>query len=110
MKQITDNWTKEEFKAFLMLHLAMADLKVSNDELFMILNQVDENSFRRIEMVHAKLSDSECIRLIQTQKEKHFPGSEGKDFLIAEITNLALSDDKFSIYEQNMIRSLKRLI
>lgn len=110
MKQITDNLTKEEFIAFLMLHIANADLKVSNDELFLILNQVDEESYRKIEMVHSKLSDSECIRLIQNQKEKHFPGADGREFLIGELTKLALADDKFSVYEQNLIRSLKRLI
>jgi uncharacterized tellurite resistance protein B-like protein len=110
MKQIADNWTKEEFKAFLMLHVAKADLKVSTDELFLILDQVDEEAYRKIVMVHSKLSDSECLRLIQAQKEKHFPGGEGKEFLIGELTTLALADSKFSVYEQNLIRSLKKFI
>ena len=110
MKEITDIWTEEEFKAFLLLYIAKADLKVSNQEIFMILDLVDEDSFKRIEMIHSRQSDIECITLIKEQKEKHFPGEQGKDHLISEVTKLALSDDKFSVYEQNLIRSLKRLI
>jgi len=110
MKQITDSWTKEEFKAFLMLYVAKADLQVSSDELFLILQDISEEAFRRIEMIHAKCNDMQCIGLIREQKEKHFPGSEGKDYLINEITKLALADDKFNVYEKNMIRSIKRLL
>ena len=110
MKEITDNWTKEEFNAYLLLCIAKADLKVSNEEIFVILDLVDEDSFKRIEMIHSRQSNIESIKLVQEQKEKHFPGEEGKDHLIAEVTSLALADDKFSVYEQNLIRSLKRLI
>lgn len=110
MKELTDNWTKEEFEAFLLLHIAFADLKVSFEEYNLIRDLVDENTFLQIDMVRNKMSDFECIQLIQNQKEKHFPGPEGKDFLIAEITKLALADEKFSVYEKNVIRSLKRLI
>ena len=110
MKEYTDNWTKEEFKAFLMLYIANADLKVSNDEVFAILDTVDEEAYSKLVMIHSKCNDYECITIIKENRDKHFPGEEGKEILLNELTKIAHADDKFSVYEENMIRSLKRLI
>lgn len=110
MKEYTDNWSKEEFKAFVMLHIAKADLTISNSELFVILENVNEEEFRKIETIWSKLNDFKCLELITEQRLKHFPGEDGKEQLINEITKLANADGHFSIYEQNLVRGLKKLL
>ena len=110
MKEYSDNWTKEEFTAFVMLHLANADLKISNSELFMIFDNVTEDEFKKIELVWSKSNDFECLQLIMEQRKKHFPEADGKEQLIEEITKLANADDQFSIYEENLIRALRKLL
>lgn len=110
MIEITDNWTKNEFNAFVMLHIANADLKISKQELLVILKNISEDEFNKIEMVWSKLNDFECLKLIKEQSTKHYPENEGRDQLIKEVTELAKADDKFSVYEQNLIRSLKKIL
>jgi uncharacterized tellurite resistance protein B-like protein len=110
INKITDNWTKKEFTAFVMLHIANADLILSSSELFVILEDVNEDEFGRIEMVWSKLNDFKRLQLIEEQRTKHYPGDEGKNQLIAEITKIATADDNFNIYEQNMIRMLKKIL
>ena len=110
MKEISDNWSKEEFKGFLLYHIANADLKINNSELFIILNDLNEVEFRKIEMVWSKSNDFECLQLISQQRNKHFPGDDGKELLLAEVIKLANADEKFSIYEQNVIMSLKKIL
>ena len=110
MRDNIEHWNKEAFKAFLLLHIANADLKISNKELFMIMNDIDENDFRRIEMLWSECNDFECIQIIAQLREKHYPGEEGKSILIEEMTKLAHADKKFSSSEQHFIRSIKRLI
>lgn len=110
MKDKIDNWNKEEFKAFILLHIAHADLKISKKEVFMILDEIDEDSFKQIEMVWSGCNDFECIQIIRDLKSKYYPGDEGKDQLIDEMTKLAKADNKFSVSEQNFIRSIRRLI
>ena len=110
MKEDIANWNKEEFKAFLLLHIANADLEISSNELFLIMDDISEENFKQVDAVWSDCNDFECIQIIKELKNKHYPGKEGKDHLIEEMTKLAHADKKFSASEQNFIRSLKRLI
>lgn len=110
MKENIENWNKEEFKAFLLLHFANTDLKLSSKELYMIMDDISEEDFRNIDLVWSESNDFECIQIIKQLISKHYPGDEGKDHLIKEMTKLAHADKEFSVNEQNFIRSIKRII
>jgi uncharacterized tellurite resistance protein B-like protein len=110
MKDVINNWSKDDFKTFLLIHIANADLKISRKELQMIMSEIREEDFKRIEMVWSECNDFDCINIIRDLKNKHYPGEEGKEQLIDEMTKLAYADKQFSIYEQNFIRTIKRFL
>ena len=110
LNEITTSWNKEEFMAFLMLHIGNADLKVSREELIVIGKIVNEEQFSQIQWVWSKCNDFECINIIRDMRNKFFPGEEGKENLLKEMIALAVSDEDFSSSEDMMIRSLKKLL
>ena len=110
VNDIIAGWNKKEFLAFLMLHIANADLELSREELMVIDSLVDEKQFFQIQQVWNKCNDIECINIIRTLRNKLFPGDKGKELLISEMTNLAKSDQQFNLSEEIMILSLKKLL
>ncbi|MEJ2593728.1 MAG: hypothetical protein P8100_01035 [bacterium] len=110
ISDITAGWTKKEFLAFLLLHVANADLELSQEELMAIDALVDEKQFKTIQMIWSKCNDIECINIIKELRNKYFPGDDGKEVLIGEMTKLAGLDEKLNISEEIMILSLKKLL
>ncbi len=110
MSKLYDTWDKEEFKAFLMIHLANADLKVSQDELVMIMENVNEETYRKVKMVWDSCNDYECIQVIQKLKEKHFAGEEGKEQLINGMMEFAKADEIVSTNEKIMIAAMNKIL
>ncbi len=110
INEITSGWSKKEFLAFLLLHIANADLELSQEELMAIEKLVNEKKFKTIQMIWSKCNDIECINIIKELSNKYFPGDEGKEILIDEMTNLAKLDNELNISEEIMILSLKKLL
>ena len=110
LNETTGNWSKDEFLAFLMLHIGNADLNLSSEELIVIAKIVNEEQFAQIQWVWSKCNDIECINIIKSLRRKLFAGDEGKEKLLEEMKALAMSDANFSTNEEIMIRSLKKLI
>ena len=110
VKEITSGWNKNEFLAFLLLHIANADLEPSEEELMFIRRLVNEDQFKIIQMVWSKCNDIQCINIIRELRVKHFPGDEGKETLMREITALASTDEHMNQGEEMMILALRKLL
>ena len=110
LNDITAGWSKDEFVAFLMLHIGNADLKLSREELIVIDGIVSEEQFAQINWVWSQCNDFECINIIRSMRNKFYPEEEGKEKLLEEMKVLAMSDDNFSTNEEIMIRSLNKIL
>ena len=110
INEITADWQKEDFLAFLVLHIGNADLNLSTEELLVIDKIVTKERFTKINWIWSKSNDFQCITIIRAMQKKFFPGEEGKKELVNEMKTIALSDQKFSNNEEIMIRALRKLL
>ena len=110
MNQIFDTWDKDDFKAFLMIHLAHADLEVSQDELILIMKNVSTEKYRKVKKVWDNSNDYECLQMIKKLRERYFPGKEGKEELINGMIEFANADERFSTNEKILIGAMNKLL
>jgi uncharacterized tellurite resistance protein B-like protein len=110
LNEITSAWGKNEFLAFLLFHIANADLELREEEMMFIENLLDEKQFKTIRKIWSKCNDFECLNVIRELRNKFYEGEEGKETLLVEMKALAGSDDTLSPIEAAMIMSLKKLL
>jgi hypothetical protein len=110
MENVYNQWDHDDFKAFLMIHLANVDLETSEEEILAIIENVNMARYKKIKKVWNKCNDYTCLKIIRELKEKHYPGEEGKKQLIAEMTAIAQADEGISTNEQMLISALNRLL
>lgn len=110
MNSTNRNWTYNQFLAFLLIHLAAADYKFSQDEINFIKSLTGDVSFDEIRELLDKSSDYEIIQTIMSYKDEFYPGEEDKAKIVEDMKGLFLSDSKFSLNEQNLFRALKELL
>ena len=101
---------KNEFLAFLFLYAAAADLVLTQSEMELIAEKVGMENLKKAKSLHDTLSDYEQIQFIMAHKEEFFPDEERKQSLLEELNTIFLADNKFSIQEQNLMRSLNKLM
>jgi hypothetical protein len=109
-QEIIDQWKRNEFLAFLLIHIGNADLNFSREELMALDQLVDEQQFKQVEWVWSECNDFECLQVIRSLRDKLFPGDEGKAQLMELMRQQALLDHKLSTNEEIIIRSLRKLL
>lgn len=110
METYETNWTRKEFKAYLMLNCANADYIETEEEKELILSKVDKDTYKRI---HKEFdNDNDYIRLQKIAKTaKRFGYSKDKvDVLLDNMKQLFMQDHKFDSFEEYMYRGLKRIL
>jgi hypothetical protein len=101
---------KNEFLAFLFLYAAAADQVLTQTEVEMIAEKVGKDRIRKAKSQFDNFSDYERIEFILAHKQLYFPNEEQKVALLDELKNIFLADKVFSVPEQNLFRSLNRLM
>ncbi|MFT6982158.1 MAG: hypothetical protein ACJAUD_000925 [Crocinitomicaceae bacterium] len=110
MTEIKTNWTRPEFKAYLMLYAASANFFESKDETDLVHKIVSDADYKMIHRELEKDNDYQSIQKILYNIEK-FNYSKGQlHELMADIKTLFYADGEFDIQEENMLRALKKLI
>lgn len=110
MSTIKTDWTRPEFKAYLLLYAANADFFESEDETELILNLVDKVTYKSIHKELDKDNDYQSIQKILYNIEKFEYGKEDLDRLMGDIQQLFSADGEVDIQESNMLTGLKRLL
>jgi len=100
----------EDFKSFLLTYLAEADYKVTEGEKSIILNHVSSEKYEAIKHSIDRISDFECLDVIENYKDEYLPTPESKAELIAEMEQLYAADHRHSVLERNMILGLKKIL
>jgi len=110
MPQIfTTDWSKEEFKAYLLLYAANANFFETEAEKEIILSMVNPLIYRRIHKELDYDNDYQSIQKILYNIEKYNYSKENLDILIKDIQRVFDADRNHDILEDNMILALKKL-
>jgi hypothetical protein len=106
---VTD-WTKEEFKAYLLLYAANANYFESEEEKDKILLMVDENTYKRIHRELDHDNDYQSIQKILHNVEKFHYSREDMDILIEDINRVFDANGEHDLLEDELLMALKRLL
>lgn len=110
MSVVKTEWTRPEFKAYLMMYAANANFFESESELEIIHNFITNEQYKRIHREWEKDNDYQSIQKILYNIEKfEYSKDELKD-LVADIKNLINADGQFDLLESNMLMALRKII
>ena len=109
-KDLTTNWSKAEFKAYLLLFCANADFIESEEEKEFIKSKIDTETYNRIHKEFDADNDYQGIQKIMWTAKKHDYSKEQIDVLMEDIKVLFLSDGEYDTLERNLMIGLKRLL
>jgi len=109
MSEITTNWTRPEFKAYLMMYAANANFFESEDEKEIIHGLVTNKEYRLIHREFEKDNDYQSIQKILHNIDKFNYSKDELDTLVNDIKALFDADGEFDIQESNMLLALKKL-
>lgn len=110
MERIETTWSDQEFKAYLLLFCAYADLVEHKEEKALIKSKVGKGTYKKIHEEFDDDKDFTRVQKIQSTANRFNYSEAQVDQLIVETKELFLSDGKFHHLEQNMSRQLKRLL
>jgi hypothetical protein len=103
------NWTRPEFKAYLLAYAANANYFESDEEKKVIHQMVSDASYDKIHKELSKDNDYQSIQKILYNIQKFNYSKEDLKALIQDINNMFNANDEHDILEDNMLLALKKL-
>ena len=104
------NWTKEEFKAFLLLYAAQTNFVETQEEIDFIESRFPSEIIDKIRKEINKLNDYEKSKIIVSQIQSNEYAQSDLDEILVEIKELYKSDGVFDPVEQSIFSMLNRLL
>ena len=107
---IETDWSKKEFKAYLLLFAANSNYFESEEEKEIILTLVDPIVYKRIHKELDHDNDYQSIQKILHNVEKFNYSKDDLDALISDIQALFNANGEHDILEDNLLLALKKLL
>lgn len=107
---IETDWTRQEFKAYLLLYAANSNYFESEAEKETILSMVDPLVYKRIHRELDQDNDYQSIQKVLHNIEKFNYSKEFLNVLINDIQRVFNSDNKHDVLEENMLLALKKIL
>ena len=104
------NWTKEEFKAFLLLFAAQTNFIETQEEIEYIESKFPNEIINRTRKEINKLNDYQKSEIIVNQIKSNEYVQSDLDEILLEIKELYKSDGIFDSLEQSMFSMLEKLL
>ncbi|MBK8555390.1 MAG: hypothetical protein IPL65_06250 [Lewinellaceae bacterium] len=105
----TQDWTANEFMAFIMFYACEANGRLTQTDCDWIKGRVGDASFQKAEAVFKSRVDIEMIEIIADMRKRFFPGEEGKSKIHQDLVGLFKSDGKFTSMEHHVLHEIERL-
>ena len=104
------NWTKKEFKAYVLLYAANANFFETEEEKEIILSLVDPLLYKEIHRELDRDNDYQSIQKILYNMEKYNYSKESLHRLIEDIELVFDADRHHDVLEDNFLIGLKKLL
>jgi hypothetical protein len=109
-KELSDNWSYQEFNAFVLFYAANADSHITAEEIALIRADLNEKQYFDIEWAFKHNADSEILNHILSYKDRYFSTETECKKLLDNMQAIFNADANFSIMERNMQRIFSRII
>ena len=110
MNQIQTDWTRPEFKAYLLSYVAKANYFESDEEKEFILSIVSYDSYKKVHRELAHDNDYQSIQKILHNIEKFNYSKDEIHVLIEDMQQLFAADGEVDLLESNMFHAIKRIL
>jgi len=104
------NWTRAEFKAYLLAYCAESDYIETDEQKDYILDLVSSETYKSVHRELSHDNDYQSIQKIQYNLEKFNYSKNEIETLLNDVRNLFLADGKIDVLEENLFRALKKLL
>ena len=110
MEEFTTLWSREEFKAYILLYCAYANFVETEAEKEYIKSKVGEEKYQKIHREFDGDNDYQRIQKIQATVERFNYSKNEIDRLFENIKKMFLTDGPVDILEENIYRGLQHLL
>jgi uncharacterized tellurite resistance protein B-like protein len=107
---LPEEFSYDDFIAYVMIYAAYADLELSSEEKQLIQSKVNADHFDKLMQLYHEQSDMDHIDTFTALCAKFCPEPEDKEKLLQDMVQLFEADHDFSLMEHNFLRALKHLI
>ena len=104
------NWTYEEFSTFAMLYAASVNADVEPDDLNLIRQRVDENTFDKMKSVFDQCSDIKCIDILRAYHDRYMADEASRQRLLNDVKILFEADDRYTNFERELVRMFRMVL
>ncbi|MCB0594365.1 MAG: hypothetical protein H6557_06285 [Lewinellaceae bacterium] len=104
------NWTYEEFSTFAMLYAASVNADVEPDDLHLIRQRVDENTFDKMKSVFDQCSDIKCIDILRAYHDRYMADEASRQRLLNDVKILFEADDRYTNFERELVRMFRMVL
>lgn len=101
------NYSFQDFIAYLMIFAANSDLEFIADEKEYIINKVGRFQYEKMNALFQSHSDYEAIEFVLELKKEHVDANGNEDML-AILKRVFFTDNEYSTLEQNTLIALAR--
>jgi len=105
-----EDWTRDEFLAYVLMFAAKADFSEGQEETEFIKDEVGEDIYDDIHEEIEEDNDAQRIAKILDYVNASDFDKEYADMLYHEISDLFMADGEFNTMEKNLRRVLKRIL
>lgn len=111
MANFETNWTKVEFKTYLLLYCAHADYIETEEEKELLISRVDKDMLKTMHAEFNKDNDYQHIQKISHTAERLGYSHKEADALLEKMKTLFFPEGHdMGTLEENMFRGLKHLL
>lgn len=110
MKEKSNEWSRAEFEAYLLIYCAHADFVKSEKEKALILEKVSAETYSKMNSEFEKDNDYQSIQKILNAAENFALSAEDITILLNEINAIFEADGKTSVEEHEIFIGLKRIL
>ena len=101
---------KQEFKVLVMLYAANIDGNIQSEEVKVMLEKIDSETFEKMEKLFSKMSDAEVLDCIRENKAQYAVTEADRADLIADLRTVIEADERCTAMEETIVRAMRRVL
>lgn len=101
---------KEEFKTLVMLYAANIDGDIKSEEVKIMLEKSSFDTVDKMEKLFTKMNDAEILNCIRENKAQFASTESDRLDLIHDLCSIIEVDEKCTVMEEQMVKTLRRLL
>jgi len=110
MSETVENWTYNDYLAFIMIYAASADLNIQESEKMLIRERVGDECYEKVMGIFEERNDMERIEIILQFKAEHIKDEAEKEKVLSDMKDVFMADKDYSTLEQNIFMAVQKLL